>query len=182
MECETTSLPGVLLLKPRVFADDRGYFLETWQARSYQSAGVLLPFVQDNHSHSVRHVLRGLHYQICQPQGKLVRVVSGEVFDVAVDMRRSSATLGHWFGIVLSSKNGLSMWVPPGFAHGFLALSDEVDFLYKCTDYYSPEHERAVRWDDPTLGIRWPLAAGAPPKLSGKDAAAPLFGDAECFP
>ncbi|MEY2736571.1 MAG: dTDP-4-dehydrorhamnose 3,5-epimerase [Pseudomonadota bacterium] len=178
-----TSLPEVLIIEPKVFGDARGFFMESWNARAFaQATGVSLPFVQDNHSRSAHGVLRGLHYQIVQPQGKLVRVVAGAVFDVAVDMRRSSPRFGQWAGVELSADNHLQLWVPPGFAHGFVVLSDNADFLYKTTDYYAPQHERALRWDDPHVGIAWPLdRLREAPQLSGKDAAAPLWGAAEAF-
>ena len=180
MEIIPTGIPEVLILKPRVFGDDRGFFMESFNRRTWLSAtGIDCEFVQDNHSRSSRGVLRGLHYQIRQPQGKLVRVVSGEVFDVAVDLRRSSPTFGSWAGICLSEENRLQFWVPPGFAHGFMVLSETADFLYKATDYYAPEYERTVIWNDPQLGIDWP--EGIVPALSPKDAAAPLFRDAELF-
>jgi dTDP-4-dehydrorhamnose 3,5-epimerase len=181
MDLEPTRLPEVLLIKPRVFGDARGFFFETWQEQKFTAAGITSPFVQDNHSHSTRHTLRGLHFQIEQPQGKLVRVTRGEVFDVAVDIRRSSSRFGQWVGVVLSDTNHHMLWVPPGFAHGYLALSEEIDFLYKCTDYYAPQHERAIRWNDPQLGIEWPLPAGDLPILSSKDAIAPLFREAETY-
>lgn len=179
-----TELPEVLILEPRVFGDARGFFMESFNARAFAEAtGVALPFVQDNHSRSAHGVLRGLHYQIAQPQGKLVRVASGRVFDVAVDMRRSSPRFGRWVGVELSADNHRQLWVPPGFAHGFLVLSDGCDFLYKTTDYYAPQHERCLRWDDPQLGIRWPLheLRGAP-TLSAKDAAGAGWGEAACYP
>jgi dTDP-4-dehydrorhamnose 3,5-epimerase len=182
MDFEPAPLPGVVLVKPRVFADDRGFFLETWQARSFSAAGIDLPFVQDNHSHSAQWVLRGMHYQVRHPQGKFVRVLTGEVFDVAVDMRQGSSHFGRWFGARLSAENRLGMWIPPGFAHGFLALSPRVDFVYKCTDYYHPAEERSVRWDDPSIAIEWPLPAGVAPRVSARDAAAPLLAAAERFP
>jgi dTDP-4-dehydrorhamnose 3,5-epimerase len=182
MELEPTRLPEVVLIKPRVFGDSRGFFFETWQAQAFAAAGIAMPFVQDNHSHSTRHTLRGLHFQVHQPQGKLVRVTRGEVFDVAVDIRRSSARFGQWVGVVLNDTNHHMLWVPPGFAHGYLALSEEIDFLYKCTDYYAPQHERAIRWDDPQLGVKWPLPAGIAPILSSKDAVAPLFNQVESYP
>lgn len=182
MQFEPTHLPEVIVIKPRVFGDARGFFFETWQQQKFAAAGITLPFVQDNHSHSTRHTLRGLHYQIRQPQGKLVRVTRGAVYDVAVDIRRSSPRFGQWVGVTLSDDNYQMLWVPPGFAHGYLALSDEVDFLYKCTDFYAPEHERSILWNDPTIGVRWPLPAGVAPILSGKDAAAPAFRDAETYP
>jgi dTDP-4-dehydrorhamnose 3,5-epimerase len=182
MEFVPTRLPEVILIKPRVFGDARGFFFETWHQQKFAAAGIDLRFVQDNHSHSTRHTLRGLHFQIQQPQGKLVRVSRGEVFDVAVDMRRSSPRFGHWVGVTLSDSNHHMLWVPPGFAHGYLALSEEIDFLYKCTDFYAPQFERAIRWNDPQLGVQWPLPAGVAPILSGKDAIAPVFKEAESFP
>jgi dTDP-4-dehydrorhamnose 3,5-epimerase len=182
MEFEPTRLPEVLLIKPRVFGDARGFFFETWHQQKFAQAGIALSFVQDNHSHSIRHTLRGLHYQIRQPQGKLVRVSRGEVFDVAVDVRRGSPSFGQWVGALLSDTNHHMLWVPPGFAHGYLAISEEIDFLYKCTDSYAPQHERAIRWDDPKLGVQWPLPAGIVPILSGKDAIAPLLQEAEVYP
>lgn len=178
-----TRLPEVLIVEPRVFGDERGFFTESWNQRAFaQATGVTAGFVQDNHSRSAHGVLRGLHYQIVQPQGKLVRVVSGRVFDVAVDMRQSSPRLGHWAGVELSAENKRQLWVPPGFAHGFVVLSDSADFLYKTTEYYAPEHERALRWDDPHVGIRWPLAElKTPPVLSTKDAAASDWQNAVKF-
>ena len=181
MEFLPTALPGVVLIKPRVFEDARGFFFESWQQPKFAAAGIEATFVQDNHSHSVRHTLRGLHFQIQQAQGKLVRVTRGEAFDVAVDIRRSSPHFGKWVGVVLSEANRQLLWVPPGFAHGYLALSEVVDFIYKCTDVYAPQHERAIRWDDPRIGIKWPLPAGVTPLLSAPDAAAPLCNDAECY-
>lgn len=182
MEFHPTALPEVVVITPRVYRDARGYFYETWREDKFSAAGIDARFVQDNHSHSVRNTLRGLHYQLQHPQGKLLRVVRGAVFDVAVDLRRSSPRFGQWIGVVLSETKSQMLWVPPGFAHGYLALSDEIDLLYKCTDFYSPEDERAVRWDDTRVSIRWPLPAGAVPILSPKDAAAPLIGKADCFP
>ena len=182
MEFSPTRLPEVIMVRPRVFPDDRGYFMETWQEQKFAAAGIVARFVQDNHSHSVRGTLRGLHFQIRQPQGKLVRVVQGKAYDVAVDMRCRSPRFGQWVGVELSAENHQMLWVPPGFAHGYLALSDTVDFLYRCTDYYAPAHERAVRWNDSTIGVDWPLPAGERPKLSPKDENAPLFADAEAFP
>ena len=179
MKVSDTDLPGVQLIEPRVFGDDRGFFLETWNAAAFAAAGLDAAFVQDNHSRSSRGVLRGLHYQLVEPQGKLVRVTTGVVFDVAVDLRRSSPNFGRWTGHELSAANKAMLWIPPGFAHGFLVLSDVADFLYKCTAPYAPQHDRALRWDDPALAIRWPL--GTPPLLSAKDAAAPLLADAETF-
>lgn len=172
-------IPDVVLIKPRVFGDARGFFLETWQAERFSAAGLPLTFVQDNHSHSTRGILRGLHYQLKQPQGKLVRVSRGAVFDVAVDMRAGSPTLGQWVGAELSDQNHHMLWVPPGFAHGFLTVSERVDFLYKCTDFYAPEHERVVSWDDPQLAIEWPLTPGMAPTLSARDAQGAAFRDSE---
>ena len=180
MNVVDTALPGVKLIKPRVFGDDRGFFLESWNARSFADAGLDLDFVQDNHSRSARGVLRGLHYQLKNPQGKLVRVTAGAVFDVAVDVRRSSPHFGRWVGYELSDANKRMLWVPPGFAHGFVVLSDNADFLYKCTQLYDGSDDRGIRWDDPAIGIDWPLA-GITPQLSGKDATAPLLADAEVF-
>ena len=175
------SLPGPIKIIPSVHKDERGYFMETWQAERYRGAGIDADFVQDNVSQSSKGTLRGLHYQINQPQGKLLRVVSGEVFDVAVDLRKSSPQYGQWVGVVISSENKHQLWVPPGFGHGFLVLSDSAEFVYKCTDYYAPEFERAIRWDDPDIGIEWPLSAGEHPVLSAKDAAAPFLKDAETY-
>ena len=181
MNVTTTGLPGVLLIEPRVFGDERGFFFESFNQRGWEEAtGLRSNFVQDNHSRSTRGVLRGLHYQIEQPQGKLVRCVVGEVFDVAVDLRRDSATLGRWAGFRLSAENKRQIWIPEGFAHGFLVLSEVAEFLYKTTDYYAPQHERAIVWNDPELKIDWP--AGIEPLLSPKDAAAPWFRAAEYFP
>jgi dTDP-4-dehydrorhamnose 3,5-epimerase len=175
-----TALPGVLLIEPRVFGDARGFFLESWNRRSFAQAGLDLDFVQDNHSRSVRGVLRGLHYQLSNPQGKLVRVTQGAVFDVAVDIRRSSPHFGRWVGYELSEANHRMLWIPPGFAHGFLVLSDSADFLYKCTTLYDPPSDRGIRWDDPAIAIAWP-DVGAAPLLSAKDAAAPGLAEAELF-
>lgn len=180
MNVVETALPGVMLIEPRVFGDDRGFFLESWNAQAFAAAGIDAPFVQDNHSRSAKGVLRGLHYQIEAPQGKLVRVTAGAVFDVVVDMRRSSPQFGRWVGFELSAANKRTLWVPPGFAHGFLTLSDSVDFLYKCTTFYAPEHERAVIWNDAQLAIEWPIEI-ALPLLSAKDTTAPRFADAESF-
>lgn len=175
-----TSLPGVMVLEPRVFGDSRGFFLESFNQRDFRAAtGLSVDFVQDNHSLSQRDVLRGLHYQINHPQGKLVRVVKGSVFDVAVDLRRSSPAFGKWLGMELSSENRRQLWIPPGFAHGFLVTSDSAEFLYKTTDYYHPEHERSLLWNDPDIGIKWPLAGT--PVLARKDAEGSAFGSAECF-
>jgi dTDP-4-dehydrorhamnose 3,5-epimerase len=182
MDFKPTAIPDVVLIKPRVFGDERGYFLESWELRKFGAAGVHAAFVQDNHSHSTHRVLRGLHYQVQHPQGKLVRVVTGTVFDVAVDLRRGSPTFGRWVGVTLSEKNHHMLWVPPGFAHGYLVLSESADFLYRCTNYYAPDCERAIRWDDGDLGIVWPLAPDAPPIQSNKDATAASFREAEYFP
>ena len=180
MQVTATDLPEVMVIEPKVFGDARGFFLESFNAKAFAEAtGVNLPFVQDNHSRSAQGVLRGLHYQIKQAQGKLVRVVRGSVFDVAVDVRRSSPNFGHWVGVELSEDNNRQLWVPPGFAHGFLVLSASADFLYKTTDYYAPEHERSVLWNDPAIGIDWPLLGE--PLLSGKDKAGVLLKDAEVF-
>ena len=181
MNVVESDLAGVFRIKPAVHTDDRGYFMETWQARKFREAGINAEFVQDNFSQSSKGTLRGLHYQIKQPQGKLVRVVSGEVFDVAVDLRRSSANFGQWIGEILSAENKHQLWVPAGFAHGFLVLSDTAEFEYKCTDYYAPEFERSIRWDDPDIGIEWPLPAGEQPVLSAKDTAAPFLKGAETY-
>jgi len=181
MQFAPTRLPEVLQISPRVFGDARGYFFESWNAREFEAVGIRGPFVQDNHSHSRRHTLRGLHYQLTRPQGKLLRVTRGEVFDVAVDLRRSSPRFGQWVGVLLSEDNHTLLWIPPGFAHGYLALSEEVDFLYKCTEFYVPEDERAVRWDDPQIGIHWPLPEGAMPTVSARDGAARLLSAADCF-
>ena len=178
-----TPLPGVKLIEPKVFGDDRGFFLESWNAKAFADAGIDAVFVQDNHSRSAKGVLRGLHYQLNSPQGKLVRVTSGAVFDVAVDLRRSSPHFGRWTGYELSAVNKRMLWVPPGFAHGFAVLSDSADFLYKCTTLYDAPNDRGIRWDDPAIGIEWPpeLYASGAPLLSAKDAAAPLLADAEVF-
>ena len=174
-----TNLPGVKLIEPKVFGDDRGFFLESWNARAFAGAGIDVAFVQDNHSRSARGVLRGLHYQIVEPQGKLVRVVSGAVFDVAVDVRRSSPHFGRWTGAELSADNKRMLWVPPGFAHGFIVLSETADFMYKCTTLYAPARDRGIAWNDPDIGIEWPF--DGEPQLSAKDAAAPRLADAEVF-
>jgi dTDP-4-dehydrorhamnose 3,5-epimerase len=181
MKVTPTVIPEVLLIEPRVFGDARGFFFESFNQRAFQEAsGLNLEFVQDNHSRSSQGVLRGLHYQIQQPQGKLVRVVRGRVFDVAVDLRRSAATFGRWVGMELSEDEHRQLWIPPGFAHGFMVLSESAEFLYKTTDYYAPEHERCVAWDDPQLGIEWPDSVV--PRLSVKDAAGLPFQQAPYFP
>jgi len=175
-----TDLPGVLILEPQVFGDARGFFFESFNARDFAAAtGVDTPFVQDNHSRSVRGVLRGIHYQIQHPQGKLVRVIHGEVFDVAVDLRRSSPTFGKWTGVVLSAENRRHLWVPPGFGHGFLVTSAAAELLYKTTDYWHPEFERTLLWNDPTVAIDWPTEGA--PILSAKDASGAFFQQAETF-
>jgi dTDP-4-dehydrorhamnose 3,5-epimerase len=175
-----TEIPDVLLLEPKVFGDDRGFFFESYNRKAMEAAGIAGDFVQDNHSRSAKNVLRGLHYQIQQPQGKLVRVVLGEVFDVAVDLRRSSPTFGKWVGFLLSAENKRMAWIPAGFAHGFVVLSDYAEFLYKTTDFWAPEHERCIRWDDPDIGIAWPVRGE--PLLSGKDQKGVALKDAEVFP
>jgi len=179
MKVQSTQIPGVLIVEPVVFGDDRGFFLESYNKREMQSIGIDAHFVQDNHSRSSRNVLRGLHYQINQPQGKLVRVVSGKVFDVAVDIRRDSAFFGKWAGVELSAENKRMFWIPPGFAHGFVVLSDSADFLYKATDYYEQKFERTILWNDPDLAIEWPIEGK--PILSLKDAAGKAFCEAEVF-
>jgi len=182
MEFLPTRLREVILIKPKVFGDQRGFFLESWQQNKFADAGIHAEFVQDNHSRSSQWTLRGLHYQIQNTQGKLVRVTQGSVFDVVVDMRRGSPQFGQWVGVELSDANHHMLWVPPGFAHGFLALSDTVDFLYKVTDVYAPQHERTIRWNDPDVGIEWPLPSGVTPMLAARDANAPGIKDAEAFP
>jgi dTDP-4-dehydrorhamnose 3,5-epimerase len=182
VDVKTTSIPGVLIIEPKVFGDDRGFFYESFNERRFieltgREEG--LRFVQDNHSKSARNVLRGLHYQLKQPQGKLVRVVSGEVFDVAVDIRKSSPTFGHWVGVILSADNKRQLWIPEGFAHGFAVLSQSAETLYKTTDYWAPEHERCIVWNDPDIGIDWPIDAS--PMLSAKDQKGELFANAEVF-
>lgn len=176
-----TSIPDILIIEPKVFGDDRGFFYESFNERAWvEQTGQNYSFVQHNHSRSSGGVLRGLHYQVRQPQGKLVRVIVGEVFDVAVDLRQSSPTFGHWFGTTLSAANKRQLWVPPGFAHGFYVTSEFSEFLYLTTDYYAPEHERCIAWNDPTLAIDWPLTGE--PSLSAKDREGRLFRDADLFP
>jgi len=182
MRFAPTRIPEVVVVEPDYFGDHRGFFMETWHAKKFADGGIAASFVQDNHSRSARHTLRGLHYQIVQPQGKLVRVVRGEVFDVAVDLRASSPTFGHWVAEVLSAENRRMLWIPPGFAHGFLALSEVAEVIYKCTDFYAPEHERCIRWDDPEIGIDWPIPAGARLLVSAKDSQGTPFREAECYP
>jgi len=180
MKATPTALPEVLVLEPRVHGDERGFFMESWNARTFREAtGLDVAFVQDNHSRSARNVLRGVHYQVVRPQGKLIRVVSGSVFDVAVDLRRSSPRFGKWVGVELSAQNHRQMWIPPGFGHGFLVTSDAADFLYKTTEYWIGEFDRTLRWNDPALGIDWPLTGE--PVLAARDAAAPLLDAAETF-
>ena len=179
MNVTPTALPDVRLIEPRVFGDERGFFFESWNARAFAAAGLPATFVQENHSRSARGVLRGLHYQLPpHAQGKLVRVVRGSAFDVAVDVRKGSATFGGWVGVMLDATGHRQMWIPPGFAHGFLALEDDTDFLYKTTDYYARDCERAIAWDDPAIGIDWP-ALGSAPVLAAKDAAAPSLAQAD---
>ncbi len=181
MKVTPTSLPDVLLIEPQVFGDERGFFFESFNERMFaENTGITARFVQDNHSRSARNVLRGLHYQIKQPQGKLVRVVTGEVFDVAVDLRKSSPTFGQWTGTMLSAENKRLLWIPEGFAHGFLVLSESADFLYKTTGYYAPTHERCVFWNDPQVAIAWPLQGA--PIVSAKDQQGIALRDAEVFP
>lgn len=180
MEIQTTAIPDLLIFEPKVFGDDRGFFYESFNARRFKElTGLDREFVQDNHSKSAKNVLRGLHYQIQQAQGKLVRVVAGEVFDVAVDIRRSSPTFGKWVGVTLSAENKRQFWIPEGFAHGFIVTSESAEFLYKTTDYWAPEYERSILWNDPAIGIEWPI--DAEPILSGKDQVGSKMADAEVF-
>lgn len=180
MQVIPTAIPDVLIIEPKVFGDARGFFFESYNERAFaQATGLELNFVQDNHSRSTKGVLRGLHYQIRHPQGKLVRVVRGSVFDVAVDVRRTSPTFGQWVGVELSESNHRQLWVPSGFAHGFLVTSDSADFLYKTTDYYAPEHERCIAWNDPGIGVAWPLEGA--PQLSAKDLTGLHLAEAEVF-
>lgn len=176
-----TTLADVKLIEPRVFGDQRGFFLETWSASDFTKVGLDLAFVQDNHSRSAKGVLRGMHYQIRQTQGKLVRVVTGRVYDVALDLRRSSPTFGKWEGFMLSSENKHMLWVPPGFAHGFLCMEDNTDFVYKCTDYYSPQFERTILWSDPSVAIEWPIDDVEDLNVASKDQAGVLFEHADVF-
>ena len=180
MQVEATAIPAVKVVTPRVFGDDRGFFLESWNAKSFADAGIDASFVQDNHSRSAKGVLRGLHYQIGPAQGKLVRIVAGSVFDVAVDLRRSSPTFGQWVGETLSAVNRKMLWVPEGFAHGFLSLEDGTELLYKCTEFYAPAVEHCLAWDDPAVGIDWPLD-GAVPLVSAKDAIGKALSEAATF-
>jgi dTDP-4-dehydrorhamnose 3,5-epimerase len=180
MKITPTRLPEVLLIEPKVFGDARGFFLESWNEREFERAGIKARFVQDNHSRSEKGVLRGLHYQVRQPQGKLIRVIQGEIFDVAADIRRGSPTFGKWQGARLTAQAKNMLWVPVGFVHGFCVLSDSAEVLYKTTDFYAPEHERSIAWNDPEIGIEWPLSGA--PVLSPKDAAGVRLRDAELFP
>ena len=178
-----SAIPDVVEIIPRVFGDERGFFMETWNQADFREAGIDVPFIQDNHSRSVQGTLRGLHYQAQHSQGKLVRVMTGEIFDVAVDLRKWSSTFGQWVGAVLSAENKHMLWIPPGFAHGFYVMSEHSEFIYKCTDRYAPEHEVALSWNDPSLNIAWPIPEGTPPLLSSKDQAglsldeAPVYAD-----
>jgi dTDP-4-dehydrorhamnose 3,5-epimerase len=181
MAFEQTDIPDVLIFHPKVLGDARGFFLETFRSDLFARSGIIGPFVQDNHSGSHQGTLRGLHYQIRHEQGKLVRVVIGEIFDVAVDLRRSSTTFGRWVGVRLSAENKHQMWIPIGFAHGFYVLSESAELVYKTTDYYAPEWERSILWNDPELGIEWPLLKGKPPTLSDRDSHAKLLSEAELF-
>ena len=182
MKATETTLPGVFVIEPAVFGDDRGFFMESFNAARFRElTGADVDFVQDNHSRSSANVLRGIHYQIEHAQGKLVRVTEGAVFDVAVDLRRSSPCFGQWYGVELSAENKKQLWVPAGFGHAFLVLSESADFLYKTTDYYHPESERSILWNDSEIGVEWPLASGVEPRLSGKDAVASIFADAEVY-
>lgn len=181
MKYTPLGIPDIVLIEPQVFGDDRGFFMETWREDEFRTSVADFSFVQDNHSKSSQGILRGLHYQIKQPQGKLVRVLSGKVFDVAVDIRKSSPTFGKWTGAALSSDNKAMLWVPPGFAHGFYVISKEAEFIYKCTDYYAPEHEQSIKWNDPDLAIDWPLIPGTQPLLSPKDDAGVSFKSAEIY-
>ncbi len=177
-----TPLTDVLIIEPDIFGDERGFFLETWHYKKFMDGGINAEFVQDNHSRSTRNILRGLHYQIQQPQGKLVRVVEGSIFDVVVDLRKSSESFGRWYGHTLSSENKSMLWCPPGFAHGFLVTSDYADVCYKCTDYYALEHDRTLRWDDETVSVNWPLEGGLEPVLSEKDRNGKALEEADVFP
>jgi dTDP-4-dehydrorhamnose 3,5-epimerase len=181
MKLIETAIADVKILEPKVFGDERGFFLESWNAQTFAALGLDLQFVQDNHSRSRQGILRGLHYQLDNPQGKLVRVTQGAVFDVAVDIRRSSPSFGQWVGLELSASNHRMLWIPAGFAHGFYVLSESADFQYKCTDFYNPAAEKSIHWDDPTLNIQWPLVNGQAPQLSAKDVQGSLFAQAEVF-
>jgi len=181
MEFKATTIPDVIIIKPQVFGDQRGFFMETWRQDEFKEAGIPSEFIQDNHSSSSQGILRGLHYQIQQAQGKLVRVIKGEVYDVAVDMRLSSPSFGQWVGETLSADNKKMLWVPPGFAHGFYVTSPQAEFVYKCTDYYAPEHERSLLWNDKDLNINWPILQGTEPELSEKDTKGIKFKEAEYY-
>jgi len=181
MQITNTILPGVMLIDPKVFEDERGFFFESYRKQLFDEHGISLEFVQDNHSRSKKRALRGLHYQIRQPQGKLVRVILGEIYDVAVDLRKSSPTFGQWMGIYLSAENKKQLYVPPGFAHGFYVVSEWAEVLYKTTDYYAPEWEKTLLWNDAQISVDWPLLEGEPPLLSPKDAAGTLFDQAEVY-
>lgn len=182
MNVVDTDIPDVKLIEPKVFADERGFFFESWRENAMTVQGIAGPWVQDNHSRSAKGVLRGIHYQIRKPQGKLVRVTSGAVLDVAVDLRQSSPSFGRYVAYELNADNKRMLWVPPGFGHAFLTLEDDTDFLYKCTDYFAPEHDRSIVWNDPDIGIDWGLAPGETPDLSDKDADGALLRDAELYP
>ncbi|MFV2059006.1 MAG: dTDP-4-dehydrorhamnose 3,5-epimerase [Thiohalomonadales bacterium] len=179
---KNSRIPEIIVLEPKVFGDERGYFMETWNRKTFSDVGIDVSFVQDNHSLSSQGILRGLHYQLRHTQGKLVRVIAGEVFDVAVDLRESSATFGQWVGEILTAENKKMLWVPAGFAHGFYVLSEQAEFTYKCSDYYMPQYERAIRWDDPDINIKWPLIDNRSPILSEKDSQADSFKDAVKLP
>ncbi len=181
MKIVDTAIDSVKIIEPSVFGDERGFFMESWSEAAFASAGLPIKFVQDNHSRSAQGVLRGLHYQIKHPQGKLVRVSAGEVFDVAVDLRRSSKDFGKWVGVLLSAENKRQLWVPPGFAHGFYVTSESADFQYKCSDIYAPEYERSLLWNDPTVGVDWPLVDGVETQLAAKDAAGTVFAELDTF-
>lgn len=181
MKIIETRIPAVKLIEPKVFGDERGFFMETWNEKAFCEAGISATFLQDNHSRSVKNTLRGLHYQIKQPQGKLVRVTRGEVFDVAVDLRSNSPTFGQWVGEYLSEENRRMLWVPPGFAHGFLVTSETADFQYKCTAFYAPQYERSIHWNDKELGINWPLEGGKVPLTSQKDGEGMHFASADYY-
>jgi len=181
MEIGRTTIPDVMVLQPEIFGDERGFFMETFRANDFAASGIAGPFVQDNHSGSQQGILRGLHYQIRHPQGKLVRVVTGEIFDAAVDIRRSSSTFGKSIGILLSAQNKRQLWIPPGFAHGFYVISDWAEVLYKATEYYDPEAERVIIWNDPTLNVAWPIKPGKSPTISRKDIAGKLLSESEIF-
>jgi len=176
-----TEIPDVILVEPKIFKDERGFFLEVYQAKIFEAAGIHFNFVQDNHSGSTQHILRGLHYQIQHPQGKLVRAIAGEIFDVAVDLRKHSPTFGKWVGRILTSENKHQLWIPPGFAHGFYVISEWAEVHYKATDYYAPQFDRSMLWSDPQIGISWPIPEGIRPILSVKDENAKSFEDAEVF-